>query len=66
MAEFQKAHNRNGIVGFYDRHRNKDGKQTERMYHAFGLCRVVFPSGESFWRLIIGPYAVAFGFKGKR
>lgn len=65
MATINKARGHGGASVFYDRLRNKDGKQKERMYHVFGLCRVVFPTGESFWRLIIGPWAIAFGYKGK-
>jgi hypothetical protein len=66
MAVFQKAHSRGGRASYYDRLRDREGKQKERMYHAFSLSLVVFPTGESFWRLIVGPWAIAFGHKFKK
>lgn len=36
-----------------------------REYHVFGLARLVMPEG-SCWRFVIGPYAMAWGFKSNK
>jgi hypothetical protein len=40
----------------------RDRKGNLRRYHVFGLCRLVTASS-SCWRLIIGPWVIAFRFK---
>jgi len=51
---------------WYDRKVSQSTGEKSRQYHAFGLSRVVFGSGESFWRLIIGPWVFVFGYEDRR
>jgi hypothetical protein len=52
-------------TGLHDRLRH-DGFGATRQYHAFGLVRVVCGTGESFWRLVIGKWALAFGYEKRK
>lgn len=57
----KKARGRGKQRCWYDRTR----KTRNRLYHVFGLSRIVMSDG-SCWRLIIGPWAFAFGFRGNK
>lgn len=56
------------IVKFAKRHGGQrcwyDRSKKFRRYHVFGLCRLVNKEG-SYWRLVIGPAVLAWGFKGR-
>lgn len=57
----RKARRHGGQACYYSRVQ----KSKTRMYHAFGLCRVVAKDG-SYWRLIVGRWAIAFGFRAAK
>jgi hypothetical protein len=51
---------------WYDtKHNKRDGYRT-RLYHVFSLNHVVGSEGESFWRLIVGPWAFCWGYKYRK
>jgi hypothetical protein len=53
-----QAKEHGGARVFYDR----KVECTMRVYHAFGLAHVVTTDG-SYWRLILGPWCIAFGLR---
>lgn len=57
-----RAKGHGGARVFYDRQR----KHGTRTYHAFGLSRVVSHTGESYWRLIVGQWAICWGYEDRR
>jgi len=57
----KKARGHGGQRCWYDRTR----KKRVRLYHAFGLSRLVMKDG-SCWRLIVGPWTFAFGFRATK
>lgn len=57
-----KAHGHGGKKVWYDRKRDKRGTRI-RHYNVVTLSLMVSRYG-SCWRLIIGPWAFAFGFRG--
>jgi hypothetical protein len=59
----KKANGHGGKKVWYDRTRSKSSGQRWRHYHAFGLAKVVCSEG-SMWRLVIGQWVIAFGFRG--
>ena len=59
-----KAKGHGGKKVWYDRKRSKDGMRT-RHYNVITLSKMVCRDG-SCWRFIIGPWAFAFGFKGRK
>jgi hypothetical protein len=61
----KKARGHGGRPVWYDRKKSKTGHRT-RQYHAFGLALVVSGTGESFWRMIVGRWAIAWGYKDRR
>lgn len=52
----RRAQGHGGARVYYDR------KRDSRCYHVFGLSRVVMKEG-AFWRLTIGQWCIAFGWK---
>lgn len=57
-----RAKGHGGARCFYDRQR----KHRTRAYHVFGLSRIVSGTGESFWRLTIWQWCIAFGYEDRR
>lgn len=55
---FKIAKGHGGPRVWYERSR----KHNFRSYHVFSLSRLVSANG-SCWKLIVGPFALAFGFK---
>lgn len=62
---FRKADGHGGKKVWYDRCRSKSTGQRWRHYHVIELSRIVCSDG-SLWRLIIGPWAIAFRFRGTK
>jgi hypothetical protein len=54
----KRARGRGRQCCWYDRTR----KTRSRLYHVIGLSRLVMKDG-SCWRLILGPWTFAFGFR---
>jgi hypothetical protein len=61
-----KGHGRLGHPGtksFYERRRDRNGRQQTQVHQIIGLDRVIAPSGESFYRFFLGPFCWAFGWE---
>jgi len=61
----KKASGHGGKKVWYDRSRSKSTGERWRHYHVFGLARVVCKDG-SLYRFIIGPWVIAFRFRGTK
>ena len=61
----RKANGHGAQKIWYDRTRSKSTGQRWRHYHIFGLAKVVCSEG-SLWRLVVGPWTIAFGFRGAK
>ncbi|CAH2910581.1 MAG: hypothetical protein CPSOU_1812 [uncultured Paraburkholderia sp.] len=62
---FSKAKGHSGKKVWCDRSKSRSTGQCWRRYHVFALSLVVCGEG-SLWRLIIGPWVIAFRFRGTR
>jgi hypothetical protein len=51
---------------YYDRQKSRSTGERTRQYHVFGLARVINGQGESFWRFLIGPWAICWGYENRR
>ncbi len=60
MAIVKRARRHYDARVWYDQHPNT------RSYNVFGLEHVVCGTGESYWRLIVGQWLIAFAYRDKR
>jgi hypothetical protein len=62
---FKKAQGHGGKKVWYDRSRSRSTGQRWRKYHVLALSLVVCSEG-SLWRLVVGPWIIAFRFRGTK
>lgn len=60
----KKANGHGGKKVWYDRKQDRSDGTRWRHYHVFTIALAVCSKG-SFWRVIVGPWAFAIGFRAR-